>query len=117
MDGRERGGLGGRHRDDADRRKVQVVPMPEATARLAAARHDNLDLLDTVLQRRNPAELTVSARFLDEVGTGYGDGASGDGQHRNERGGVGRPGYDRPRDGQVRREPLRDVGSAGRGPH
>ena len=116
IDRLERAGLVGRHRDDGDRRKVQVVPMPEATARLAAERHDNLDLLDTVLARRDPAELAVIARFLDEVVAGYGEDQGRDGQRRDGHGGAGRTAYDRPRDGQVRREPLRDAGSAGRGP-
>ena len=43
IDRLERGGFVGRERDDADRRKVRVVPVPEATARLAAEWHDNLD--------------------------------------------------------------------------
>ena len=121
IDRLERADLVSRYRDGADRRKVQVVLMPEATARLAAERHDNLDLLDNVLARRDPAELAVIARFLGEVVAGYGDdqgrdGQSRDGQSRDGHGGAGRPAYDRPRDGHVRREPLRDAGSAGRGP-
>jgi DNA-binding MarR family transcriptional regulator len=67
IDRLERGGFVGRERDDADRRKVRVVPVPEATARLAAEWHDNLLMLDTVLQRRNRAELDVICRFLSEI--------------------------------------------------
>lgn len=67
IDRLENAGLVGRHRDTTDRRKVQVVAVPEATARLAAERRDNLDRLDAVLGRRDPAELAVIARFLGEM--------------------------------------------------
>lgn len=67
IDRLERAGLVDRRRDDADRRKVQVMALPEATARLAAERHDNLNQLDTVLERRDPEELKVIARFLGEI--------------------------------------------------
>lgn len=106
IDRLERAGLVGRRRDDTDRRKVRVVAMPEATARLAAERQDNLDLLDTVLERRDPAELAVIARFLGEVVAGYDDGAAG----------RSRSGTDPLRDEQVRRAPRRGGGPAGRGP-
>jgi DNA-binding MarR family transcriptional regulator len=71
IDRLERAGLVGRHRDDADRRKVRVTAIPEAAARLGAERHDNLDLLDRVLGRRTPAELEVIARFLGEIVAEY----------------------------------------------
>lgn len=67
IDRLERGGFVGRERDGADRRKVRVVPVPEAAARLATEWHDNLVLLDTVLGRRDRAELEVICRFLDEI--------------------------------------------------
>jgi len=71
IDRLESGGFVGRERDDADRRKVRVVPVPEAAARLATEWHDNLDLLDTVLQRRDRAELEVISRFLSELVEGH----------------------------------------------
>ncbi len=67
IDRLERGGFVGRMRDDADRRKVRVVPVPEGTARLAAEWHDDLVVLDTVLRRRDRAELEVISRFLGEM--------------------------------------------------
>jgi DNA-binding MarR family transcriptional regulator len=67
IDRLERAGFVGRERDDADRRKVRVVPVPEAAARLAAEWHDDLVVLDTVLRRRDQAELEVISRFLGEV--------------------------------------------------
>jgi DNA-binding MarR family transcriptional regulator len=67
IDRLERGGFVGRERDAADRRKVRVVPVPEAAARLATEWHDNLLLLDTVLKRRNDVELEVICRFLQEI--------------------------------------------------
>jgi DNA-binding MarR family transcriptional regulator len=67
IDRLERGGFVSRERDDADRRKVRVIPDPEATARLAAARHDPVDVLDDVLRDRDPGELAVIARFLGEI--------------------------------------------------
>jgi DNA-binding MarR family transcriptional regulator len=106
IDRLERAGLVSRRRDDTDRRKVRVVPMPEATARLAAERHDNLDLLDSVLERRGPAELAVIARFLGEIVAGYDEGPAG----------TSRPGTDPRRDEQVRRAPLPGVDPAGRDP-
>ena len=67
IDRLERGGFVSRERDGVDRRKVRVVPVPEAAARLAAEWHDNLFQLDTVLKRRDRAELEVICRFLDEL--------------------------------------------------
>jgi DNA-binding MarR family transcriptional regulator len=75
IDRLERAGMVSRQRDDEDRRKVQVVVRPEATARLAAERHDNLDLLDRVLARRDAAQLEVIARFLGEIAAEYDDGS------------------------------------------
>lgn len=73
IDRLERGGFVGRERDDADRRKVRVVPVPEAAARLATEWHDNLDLLDTVLKRRDRAELDVICHFLRDLAEEYDD--------------------------------------------
>jgi DNA-binding MarR family transcriptional regulator len=67
IDRLERGGFVSRERDGVDRRKVRVVPVPEAAARLAAEWHDNLFQLDTVLKRRDRAELEIICRFLDEL--------------------------------------------------
>ena len=67
IDRLERGGFVSRERDDADRRKVRVIPDPEATARLVAARNDPIDVLDDVLQGRDADELEVIARFLGEI--------------------------------------------------
>jgi DNA-binding MarR family transcriptional regulator len=67
IDRLERAGCVGRERDGADRRKVRVVPLPESTPRLAAERHDRIDVLDAALGRRSPAELEVIAKFLSEI--------------------------------------------------
>ena len=67
IDRLERGGFVSRKRDGVDRRKVRVVPVPEAAARLAAEWHDNLFQLDTVLKRRDRAELEIICRFLTEI--------------------------------------------------
>jgi len=67
IDRLERGGFVSRERDDADRRKVRVIPDPEATARLVAARNDPIDVLDDVLQGRGADELEIIARFLGEI--------------------------------------------------
>jgi DNA-binding MarR family transcriptional regulator len=67
IDRLERGGFVSRERDDADRRKVRVIPDPEATARLTAARSDRIHLLDDVLKSRDDDELAVIARFLGEI--------------------------------------------------
>ena len=67
IDRLERGGFVSRERDDADRRKVRVIPDPDATARLTAARNDRIDLLDDVLKNRDDGELAVIARFLGEI--------------------------------------------------
>ena len=67
LDRLERAGFVSRERDDADRRKVRVIPDPQATARLTAARHDPIDVLDDVLHRRGADELAVIARFLGEI--------------------------------------------------
>jgi DNA-binding MarR family transcriptional regulator len=70
IDRLERAGYVERERDAADRRKVRVVPVPEAAARLTAEWHD-IDTLDRVLKRRDDAELQVIFRFLSEVVAEY----------------------------------------------
>jgi DNA-binding MarR family transcriptional regulator len=70
IDRLEQAGFVGRERDAMDRRKVRVVPIPEAAARFAAERHDRIDLLDDALRRRDPGELAVIARFLTEIAAG-----------------------------------------------
>ena len=71
IDRLERAGFVGRERDDTDRRKVQVVPAPTASARLAAERHDRIHLLDAALGRRDHAELEIIARFVGEIARDY----------------------------------------------
>jgi DNA-binding MarR family transcriptional regulator len=71
IDRLEQAGFVSRERDETDRRKVLVVPVPDAVARLAAERNDRIDLLDAVLHRRRPAELAVIAGFLNEIAEGY----------------------------------------------
>ena len=71
IDRLERAGFVGRERDGADRRKVRVVPAPNASERLAAERHDRSDLLDAALDRRDHTELEVIARFLREIAQEY----------------------------------------------
>ena len=70
IDRLERAGFVGRERDVMDRRKVRVVAIQEAIARLAAERHDRIDLLDDALHRRDTGELAVIARFLTEIAAG-----------------------------------------------
>lgn len=77
IDRLERAGYVGRERDAADRRKVRVVPVPEAAQRLAKEWHDNLGRLDAVLGRRDRVELEVIFRFLSEIVTGYDEKKSG----------------------------------------
>jgi DNA-binding MarR family transcriptional regulator len=71
IDRLERAGYVGRERDGADRRKVRVVPVPEAAERLAHEWHGNLAQLDTVLERLDRVELEVVSRFFSEIVTGY----------------------------------------------
>jgi DNA-binding MarR family transcriptional regulator len=67
IDRLERAGYVGRERDGVDRRKVRVVPDPVAAARLTAERNGRIDVLDAALSRRDPAELEIIAKFLDEI--------------------------------------------------
>ena len=74
IDRLERAGYVGRERDGADRRKVQVVPVPEAAQRLAREWHDDLGRLDAVLKRHDRDELEVISRFFSEIMTEYDEG-------------------------------------------
>jgi DNA-binding MarR family transcriptional regulator len=105
IDRLERAGYVERRRDDADRRKVRVVPAPEALARLTAERRDIVDLIETTLSKRDPTELAVIADFLGEVAGKYDDSRGRDRSERN-----------RTADEQVRRGPLRDVDPEEHGP-
>jgi DNA-binding MarR family transcriptional regulator len=67
IDRLERAGFVGRERDGTDRRKVIVVPVPDAAGRLTEERRNRMDLLDAILARRNGSELRVIADFLNEV--------------------------------------------------
>jgi DNA-binding MarR family transcriptional regulator len=67
IDRLERAGFVGRERDATDRRKVRVVPAPEAAERLAGEWHGDLALLEKVLAPRGRAELEVIFRFLGDL--------------------------------------------------
>jgi DNA-binding MarR family transcriptional regulator len=67
IDRLERAGHVVRERDAADRRKVLVVPVRDANDRLEYEHRERVDVLDTVLDRRDPRELAVIARFLSEI--------------------------------------------------
>ena len=67
IDRLERGGFVGRERDGTDRRKVIVVPVPDAAGRLTAERQNRTDLLDAILARRSDSELRVIADFLNDI--------------------------------------------------
>jgi DNA-binding MarR family transcriptional regulator len=67
IDRLERAGYVVRERDDADRRKVLVVPVAEANARFEAERGAPSDRLATALRRLGGEELKLLARVLDEV--------------------------------------------------
>jgi DNA-binding MarR family transcriptional regulator len=106
IDRLERAGYVSRRRDEADRRKVRVVPVPEAVARLAAERRDILDLLEAVLARRNRDELVVIAGFVDEIVERYDEGRAA--RDRTDPG--------RAVDGQLGRGPRRGADRPGHGP-
>lgn len=67
IDRLERNDLARRERDDADRRKVLVVPTPDAVDRLAPTYAGQAALLSRVLARRTAAELQTIATFLRDV--------------------------------------------------
>jgi DNA-binding MarR family transcriptional regulator len=67
IDRLERAGYVRRERDAGDRRKVLVTQVPEAMATLAQHYREHGAHLDTVLRRRDVAQLQVIADFLAEV--------------------------------------------------
>ncbi|MDT7578297.1 MAG: hypothetical protein QOH17_4630 [Pseudonocardiales bacterium] len=78
IDRLERGGFVRRERDAGDRRKVLVVPVPEAVARMAAHYAEHGAHTGAVLARRSPAELQVIANFLAELNASPGGMVSGE---------------------------------------
>jgi DNA-binding MarR family transcriptional regulator len=76
IDRLERAGYVRRERDTADRRKVTVVPVPEAMAALAEHYQGHGERVDALLRRRDPDQLRVIAEFLAEL-TGPGAEAAG----------------------------------------
>ena len=83
IDRLERAGYVGRERDAADRRKVRVVPVPEAAQRLAMEWHDNLGQLGAGGGGGggggggDRVELEVISRFFSEIVTAYDEKKSG----------------------------------------
>jgi len=67
IDRLERGGFVRRERDTGDRRKILVVPVPEAMAALSQHYRHHGEHLEAVLRRRDEAELRVIADFLEEL--------------------------------------------------
>jgi DNA-binding MarR family transcriptional regulator len=67
IDRLERAGYVRRHRDESDRRRVLVAPVPAAMAELAQHYAEQGRHADAVLRRRDPAQLRVIAEFLDEL--------------------------------------------------
>lgn len=67
IDRLERGGFVRRERDTADRRKVLVVPEPEAMASLGEHYRQHGEHLDAVLGSRDDAQLRVIADFLADL--------------------------------------------------
>jgi DNA-binding MarR family transcriptional regulator len=78
IDRLERGGFVRRERDAGDRRKVLVVPVPEAVARTAAHYAEHGAYTGAVLARRSTAELQVIADFLGELNASPGGMVSGE---------------------------------------
>lgn len=67
IDRLEKGGYVRRDRDGADRRKVLVTPVPEATTRLAEFYAEHGDHMAGVLARRDAAQLRTILEFLNEM--------------------------------------------------
>lgn len=76
IDRLERAGYVRRERDPGDRRKVLVVPVPEALAAMAEHYRGYGEHVDALLRRRDPDQLRVIAEFLAEL-TGPGAGSAG----------------------------------------
>ena len=77
IDRLERGGFVRRERDAGDRRKVLVVPVPEAVARMSAHYAEHGAHTGAVLARRDAAQLQVIADFLGELNASPGGMVSG----------------------------------------
>jgi DNA-binding MarR family transcriptional regulator len=67
LDRLERGGFVRRERDAADRRKVHVVPVPEAMVPLTEHYRPQAEHLADVLGRRDADQLRVIADFLTDL--------------------------------------------------
>ena len=67
IDRLERAGFVRRERDAVDRRKVLVVPVPEAMAELAQQYAEHGRHADAILSRRDADQLQVIADFLAEL--------------------------------------------------
>jgi len=67
IDRLEKADLVRRERVSSDRRKVLVVPTPDATDRLAPIYAGQAAMLQQVLARRTPAELETIMRFLGDL--------------------------------------------------
>ena len=67
IDRLEKVDLVGRERDPVDRRKVLVVPVPDAVERLAPLYAGHATMLRGVLSRRTVAELEVISAFLADI--------------------------------------------------
>jgi len=67
IDRLEKADLVGRERDPVDRRKVLVVPVPDAVERLAPLYAGQGAMLQGVLATRTAAELEVISTFLAEI--------------------------------------------------
>jgi DNA-binding MarR family transcriptional regulator len=78
LDRLEKAGYVRRERDPGDRRKVSVVPVPEAMAALAEHYRGHGERTEALLRTRTPDQLAVIADFLAElVGDGSGSSPSG----------------------------------------
>ena len=67
IDRLERAQLVRRERVSGDRRKVLVVPIPDATERLAPIYAGQAAMLQEVLARRTPEELETISSFLGDL--------------------------------------------------
>ncbi len=67
IDRLEKGGFVRRVRDDGDRRKVLVTPVPDGMARLAGEYAGHGRHTDAVMAKRSAAELQVIADFLADM--------------------------------------------------
>jgi DNA-binding MarR family transcriptional regulator len=67
VDRLEKAELVRRARVSGDRRKVLVVPRPDAADRLAPVYSGQAAMLSKVLERRTPAELETITKFLDDL--------------------------------------------------